>query len=49
MMILTISRQKNIGNEGEGYMSSQTLLDVGRIRQYKDLCGKDCDDDDAKK
>ena len=38
--------KKIIGAEGEGYMSSQKLFDLGRVRQYKDLCGKDDDDDD---
>ena len=46
-MILIISRQKIIGDEGEGYMSSWKLLDLGRVIQYKDFCGKDDDDDDG--
>ena len=41
------SSKKIIGNEGEGYMSSPKLLDLCRVRQYKDLCGKDEDDDNA--
>jgi len=45
--ILTIGRQKIIGDEGEGYMSSDKLLDLGMVRQYKDFCGKDDDDEDA--
>ena len=46
MIIIIISRQKN-GNEGDGYMSSQKSYELGRIRQYKDLCGKDDDHDDG--
>ena len=41
------SSKKTIGNEGEGYVSSPKLLDLGRVRQCTDLCGKDDDDDDA--
>ena len=40
------SSKKIIGNDGEGYMSSQKLLDLSRVKQYRDLCGKDDDDDD---
>ena len=40
------SSKKRIGDEGGGYMSSQELLDLGRARQYEDLCGKDDDGDD---
>ena len=39
--------RKSIGNKGEGYISSNKLYGLGRVRQYKDLCGKDDDGDDA--
>ena len=40
------SSKNIIGNEGDGYMSSQKLHALGRIRQYKDLCGNYDDDDE---